>query len=78
MSNVLKPMKFEGFDLMVGTEPEEVANMFSGEKVTLEPVAVALHDLIKGAEVTESYDLMQKALATFAKHWPKEYMILLD
>ena len=31
--------------------PVEVANPFSGEKVMLEPIAVAVYDCIKGAEM---------------------------
>ena len=35
--------------------PVEVANPFSGEKVTLQPEAVAVYDTIKGAEMLGDY-----------------------
>ena len=59
-------------------EPVEVANPYSGEKVMLEPIAVAVYDCIKGAEMTEDFDIVQKGIAWFQKHYPKEYMVLLD
>ena len=58
--------------------PVEVANPYSGEKVTLEPIAVAVYDCIKGAEMLEDYDMMQKGMDWFAEHYPDEYMVLLD
>ena len=58
--------------------PVEVANPFSGEKVTLEPIAVAVYDCIKGAEMLEDFDMMQKGMDWFAEHYPDEYMVLLD
>ena len=59
-------------------EPVEVANPYSGEKVMLEPIAVAVYDCIKGAEMMENAELMQKAIDWFREHYPKEYMVLLD
>ena len=58
--------------------PVEVANQFSGEKVMLEPIAVAVYDCIKGAEMMENAELMQKGIDWFREHYPKEYMVLLD
>ena len=58
--------------------PVEVANPFSKQKVMLEPIAVAVYDCIKGAEMVEDYDMVQKGLEWFGKHYPKEYMVLLD
>ena len=59
-------------------EPVEVANPYSGEKVMLEPIAVAVYDCIKGAEMMENADLMQKGIDWFRDHYPNEYMVLLD
>lgn len=59
-------------------EPVVVANPFSGEKVTLSPVAVAVYDTIKGAELLGDHDTVQKGISWFAKHYPKEYQVLLD
>ena len=58
--------------------PVEVANPFSGEKVMLEPIAVAVYDCIKGAEMLGDHDMMQKGMDWFAEHYPDEYMVLLD
>ena len=59
-------------------EPVEVANPYSGEKVMLEPIAVAVYDCIKGAEMMENAELMQKGIDWFREYYPKEYMVLLD
>jgi len=65
--------------LDVKTEGEEVANFFDPEqKCFLDPVGVALHDFIKGCEVTEKYDKMRQALGIFREKYPEEYYVLLD
>ena len=56
----------------------EVSNRFSGEVAHLPWFAVAVYDMIMGAERLEDYDTMQKGLSWFSKHFPKEYMVLLD
>ena len=58
--------------------PVEVANTDSGEKVMLEPIAVAVYDCIKGAEMMQDYKLVEEGIEWFQKHYPKEYMVLLD
>jgi|TARA_B100001094_G_C17845907_1_gene630242 hypothetical protein len=58
--------------------PVEVANPFSGEKVTLQPEAVAVYDTIKGAEMLGEYDTVEKGIDWFIEHYPKEYGVLLD
>ena len=63
---------------IVDTKPVEVANPFSGEKVKLHPTAIAVYDCIKGAEMLEEFDTVRKGLDWFRKHYPKEYMVLLD
>ena len=63
---------------VIDTKPAEVANPFSGEKVILEPIAVAVYDCIKGAEMIEDFDIVEKGIDWFQKHYPKEYMVLLD
>ena len=81
-----QPAVPKGLDLMIGTEPELIANPYSGEKVWLQPNAVAVYDLIKGAELTAdpnngdhpNWDLVRKGLDWFRKHYAKEYMVLLD
>ena len=63
---------------IVDTKPVEVANPFSGEKVMLEPIAVAVYDCIKGAEMLGNYDTVEKGIDWFITHYPKEYGVLLD
>ena len=58
--------------------PVEVANPFSGEKVTLQPEAVAVYDTIKGAEMLGDYKTVEKGIDWFITHFPKEYGVLLD
>jgi len=58
--------------------PVVVANPISGEKVTLQPEAVAVYDTIKGAEMLGEYDTVEKGIDWFITHYPKEYGVLLD
>ena len=58
--------------------PVEVANPYSGEKVMLEPIAVAVYDAIKGAEMLNYYETVEAGVDWFREHYPKEYMVLLD
>ena len=64
--------------LEIGPHEEQVTNPFSGREVTLEPLGVALHDYIKGCEITGNYKNFDTARYLFAKLYPSEYMILLD
>ena len=56
----------------------EVKNPFSGETATLTPVALAVYDTIKGAEMVGDYKTVQTGIDWFIHNYPKEYMILLD
>ena len=67
---------FEG--LRIGRDSEVISNPYSGASVLLDPVAVAVYDTIIGAERMEQYKMMQKGLTWFRKHYPDEYMVLLD
>ena len=75
------------FECEVLEEGEEIQNPYSGEKVFLEPDAVAVYDSIKGAEyLAQGIDdgghplwvKVREGLDWFRKHYPKEYMVLLD
>ncbi len=66
------------FDCIVGTESEVVRNPFSGESITLTPEAVAVYDTIMGAEMLRDYKTVRKGLDWFRRHFPAEYMVLLD
>ena len=63
---------------IIDTKPVEVKNPFSGEKVMLEPIAVAVYDCIKGAEMMGDYGMVEKGIDWFIEHYPKEYGVLLD
>ncbi len=74
--------------LEIFDHPETVKNPFSGESVELEPIAVAVYDLVKGAEIlagrttgsasADHAKSMRRGLDFFAKFYPSEYMTLLD
>lgn len=67
------------FDCMIlDAEPVMVKNPFSGEGCMLEPDAVAVYDSIMGAQYTNDYKTIRKGLDWFRKHFPAEYMVLLD
>jgi uncharacterized protein YegJ (DUF2314 family) len=66
------------FSVILGTEPEVVANRFTGESVTLPPDAVAVYDCIIGAEMVGNYAIVRKGLDWFRRYFPEEYMVLLD
>ncbi len=69
--------KFLG-ELEIFDSPETVSNPFSGESVELDPVAVAVYDLVKGAEMMGRVKEMRRGLDFFIKFYPSEYMTLLD
>lgn len=64
--------------LILDKEPQLVANRFSGESVMLPPDAIAVYDSIMGAEMFGDYKTVRKGLDWFRKHFPSEYMVLLD
>ncbi len=75
--------------LKIGPNSESVANAFSGERVVLTPLGVALHDIIKGLEFLINREASQTKAAKmisqfdlarnlFRKLYPDEYMTLLD
>ena len=78
-SDILHKVPNPPFEVeIMDKEQVEVTNPFSGEKVMLEPIAVAVYDCIKGAEMMENSEIVEKGLEWFAKHYPDEYMRLLD
>ena len=87
MTKPLHIINYEGkeyripFDLDLQVDSNQtidVANRFSGEKTSLPWFAVAVYDLIMGAEQFEDYSTMQQGLDWFRKYFPKQYMVLLD
>jgi|TARA_S200000501_G_C20521989_1_gene611746 hypothetical protein len=63
---------------IIDTKPTEVSNPYSGQKCILHPTAIAVYDCIKGAEMVGEMDTVRKGIEWFSKHYPKEYMVLLD
>lgn len=59
-------------------EPVEVRNPFSGDSCMLTPEAVAVYDVVMGANLIGDYKTVRKGLDWFRKHYAREYMILLD
>lgn len=74
-----KDIELDGMSLIImDGEPKEIFNPYSGKSCILNPIAIALYDVIKGAELLNNFPLLQRGLHIFAEHWPEEYMILLD
>jgi len=73
-------------DITIGTENEIVKNRFFGTEVELSPEAVAIYDIIMGAEAIlhndpdnkTIYDIFYTAKNVFIKNWPVAYHKLLD
>ena len=63
---------------IVDVEPVEIENPYSKQKCVLQPTAIAVYDMIKGAEVVGEMDTVRKGCDWFMEHYPKEYMVLLD
>ena len=69
-------LPFKGLE--IGDKNEIVQTRFSGKTAELTPEAVAVYDLLKGAEIIGNHKVLRKCLDWFIKNHPKEYMILLD
>lgn len=63
---------------IMDSEPVEVRNPFSGDSCMLTPEAVAVYDVVMGANLIGDYKTVQKGVSWFRQHYPREYMILLD
>jgi hypothetical protein len=60
-------------------EGQEIANFFDpSAKCFLDPIGVALHDVVKGAERLGDYTTMEQGLRLFREKYPEEYYVLLD
>ena len=66
------------FNCIIGETGEKVTNPFSGESIFLSPEAVAVYDTIMGANYVNDFKTVRKGLDWFQKHFPEEYMVLLD
>ena len=77
-------------DAIIGDKSESISNPFTGESCELTPDAVATYDVLKGAEqvasmgimsdkkTDELWDTVREGVDWFRKHYPAEYMTLLD
>jgi hypothetical protein len=57
---------------------ETVTNPYSGESCQLPRYAVAVYDVIKGAELLEDGKTMRKGIDWFQKYFTPQYYTLLD
>lgn len=73
------------FKCVVMDEPEEVANIFTGETILIPADAVAVYDTLMGYQMLaeksrkeEHWNIVRAGLDWFREHEPKAYMVLLD
>jgi hypothetical protein len=88
MTKPLHIIKWQGkeyripFDVNLNLDAKDklidVPNRFTGQTASLPWFAVAVCDLIMGAEQLEDYNTMQNGLSWFRKYFPNEYMTILD
>jgi hypothetical protein len=88
MTKPLHIIKWQGkeyripFDVNLNLDAKDklidVPNRFTGQTASLPWFAVAVFDLIMGAEQLEDYNTMQNGLSWFRKYFPNEYMTILD
>ena len=83
IQDIIEPAKHLPFKIMI-TDPaskhamEEVKNPYSGLSCQLPRYAVAVYDVIKGAELLEDGKTMQQGLTWFQKYFTDQYYTLLD
>ena len=83
IQDIIEPARHLPFKIMI-TDPaskhamEEVKNPYSQQSCTLPLFAVAVYDMIKGAEVTKDYGLVRKGINWFQTNFVEEYYTLLD
>ena len=56
----------------------EVKNRFGGGRCNLPWFAVAVYDMVLGAEMFQSWEDQRRGIDWFIKYFPSEYMVLLD
>ena len=66
------------FDGTIYEKGDTVSNPYTGDKAELSAEELSMYDVIKGAEFTRSYKLLQKGLDWFRRANPEAYMTLLD
>ena len=78
MTEHMKEIKDLVDSLTLEEDSEVITNPYSGISVKLDPVGVALYDLVKGCELIGDYKTMGLALEAFSERYPEEYFLLLD
>jgi hypothetical protein len=76
-TKIQKPLP-KWFDGQIYAKGDTVSNPYTGDKAELSAEELSMYDVIKGAEFTRSYKLLQKGLDWFRQANPEAYMILLD
>ena len=64
--------------IQIDRKSEKVTNKLSGDSVWLPPEAVAVYDVIIGAEMCGIHEPMRRGLDWFIEYYPDAYMKLLD
>ena len=83
IQDIIEPARHLPFKIMIKDPAskhaiEEIKNPFSGESCQLPRYAVAVYDVIKGAELLEDGKTMQKGITWFQKYFTDQYYTLLD
>ena len=66
------------FDGTIYEKGDTVSNPYTGDKAELSAEELSMYDLIKGAEFTRNYKILEKGLDWFRKANAEAYMTLLD
>lgn len=74
---ISKPLP-KWFDGEIYNKGATVTNPYTGETVDLSAEELSMYDVIKGAEFTRHYKLLQRGLDWFRQSNPDAYMTLLD
>ena len=64
--------------VILDDEPQTIQNRFGGGSIVLNPVEIAIYDLISGAEMLRDYQTVQKGVDWFIANNVEAYSILLD
>jgi len=64
--------------VIIDDEPKEIQNRFGGGSIVLNPVEIAIYDLISGAEMFRDYQTVQKGIDWFIANNVEAYSVLLD
>ncbi|MFA5715969.1 MAG: hypothetical protein WC998_09525 [Candidatus Paceibacterota bacterium] len=64
--------------VIMDEKEQEIKNPYSGVGYILNPLEIAVYDLLKGCERLNNYELMGKCINWFMENNAEAYMILLD